>query len=145
MSGIRSGHTRPEMLVRRALHARGLRYRLHSPDIPGRPDIVLTRHRAVIFVHGCFWHGHDCALFRMPGTRREFWQAKIDRNRARDREVHDELRRLSWRQANVWECALRGPDRIGLEIAIERIVAWLADRQQETLTVRGHHRTEGIN
>ncbi len=108
MSGIRGKNTRPEMQVRRALFERGFRYRLHSRDLPGTPDLVLPRYRAVVFVHGCFWHGHDCSFFRWPTTRPEFWRAKITRNRAVDREATKRLHAAGWRVLTVWECALRG-------------------------------------
>ncbi|WP_379655037.1 very short patch repair endonuclease [Pseudoxanthomonas sp. UC19_8] len=117
MSGIRGKNTRPEWIVRRALHARGFRYRLHVRDLPGRPDIVLPKHRAVIFVHGCFWHGHDCPLFRWPKTRPEFWQAKINRNRANDTKHQSELRADGWRVGIVWECALRQYVDVGVILA----------------------------
>ena len=88
MSGIRGRDTKPEKLIRSALHRLGFRFRLQSKKIPGRPDLVLPKFRAAVFVHGCFWHGHDCPLFRLPGTRRAFWDAKIKRNRERDTEVN---------------------------------------------------------
>jgi len=112
MSRIRGQNTKPEMLLRRGLHARGFRFRLHRADLPGRPDIVFPSRRAVILVHGCFWHGHDCPMCRLPTTRREFWQAKIERNCARDRTAMDELVAAGWRVLIVWECALRGPARL---------------------------------
>jgi DNA mismatch endonuclease (patch repair protein) len=117
MSGIRGKNTKPEWTVRRALHARGFRYRLHARDLPGHPDIVLPRHHAVVFVHGCFWHGHDCPLFRWPKTRPEFWRAKIDRNRANDAKHQAELQSAGWRVAIVWECALRQHMDIGSMLA----------------------------
>jgi DNA mismatch endonuclease, patch repair protein len=107
MSGIRGKNTKPELLIRKALHARGFRYRLHC-DLPGKPDICLPKHRAVIFVHGCFWHGHGCHLFTWPKTREEFWRAKIERNRAVDRSAEASLLASDWRVATVWECALKG-------------------------------------
>lgn len=125
MSGIRSTDTKPELLIRRALHARGFRYRVHVPRMPGRPDMVFPKFRAVILVHGCFWHGHDCPLFRLPGTRTEFWETKIGRNRERDGEVAKKLEELGWRRLTVWECALRGPGRLDFESLIDSIAAWL--------------------
>lgn len=125
MSGIRSRNTRPELALRKALHARGFRYRLHTPGVPGRPDIVLPRFHATVFVHGCFWHGHDCHLFRLPGTRTEFWREKIRRNQSRDAVVADELAAQGWRQLAIWECAIRGRKKIGLEAATDQTVAWL--------------------
>lgn len=136
MAGIRAGNTKPEMLIRKALHGLGYRYRLHAAGLPGKPDIVLARRRAAIFVHGCFWHGHDCALFRLPGTRREFWEAKIARNRARDAEVCELLHHAGWRQATVWECAIRGPSQIGVETTVARLVSWL-DGEDAALDIRG--------
>ena len=87
MSRIRSKNTKPEMLMRYGLHGRGLRYRLHEAGIPGKPDMVFPKYRAVVFVHGCFWHGHGCSLFKWPKTRAAFWKIKINRNMERDREV----------------------------------------------------------
>ncbi len=124
MSGIRGRNTRPEITVRRLLHRRGFRFRLHVRNLPGKPDIVLPRYRAVIFVHGCFWHGHDCPLFRMPGTREEFWRDKIGRNRANDQKARDALLAAGWRVAVVWECALRGAGKDPENVAA-RLEGWL--------------------
>lgn len=108
MSRIRGSNTKLEVLVRKGLHARGLRYRLGGAKLPGRPDIVLPKYRTVVFVHGCFWHGHECSLYRLPKTRPEFWGDKIGRNRARDQRVTAELQATGWRVLTVWECSLRG-------------------------------------
>jgi DNA mismatch endonuclease (patch repair protein) len=83
MSGIRSKNTKPEMQIRKTLYSRGYRYRLHSSVIPGKPDIIMRKYNAVIFIHGCFWHGHNCKLFRLPKTRTEFWENKINTNRGK--------------------------------------------------------------
>lgn len=107
MSRIRSADTKLELLVRKELHARGFRYRLGGAGLPGRPDIVLPKHRTVVFVNGCFWHGHDCPLYRLPKTRPEFWAEKIGKNRARDIRVAEELAIHGWRSLVVWECSLR--------------------------------------
>lgn len=111
MSRIRGKDTKPEMLIRRGLHARGLRYRLHDRTLPGRPDLVFPRYGAVVFVHGCFWHAHGCALSKLPATRQEFWQQKLAENAARDRRAIEALRVDGWRVLVVWECALRGRGR----------------------------------
>jgi DNA mismatch endonuclease, patch repair protein len=111
MSRIRGRDTKPEMLIRRGLHARGFRFRLHRPDLPGRPDLVFPSRRAMIFVHGCFWHGHSCPMCRMPATRPAFWRTKIEGNRARDQKAIAALRATEWRTLIVWECVLRGPAR----------------------------------
>jgi DNA mismatch endonuclease (patch repair protein) len=125
MSGIRAANTQPELAIRRGLHAKGFRFRLHAKDVPGKPDLVLPRFYAAIFVHGCFWHGHDCHLFRMPSTRPEFWSAKIERNRLRDEIVEAELDQAGWRRLVIWECALKGRTRLDPEELMERAAAWL--------------------
>ena len=111
MSRIRGKDTKPEMILRRGLHAAGFRYRLHVRDLPGKPDLVFPRYRAVIFVHGCFWHGHDCLLFRLPATRTEFWAEKIATNQERDQRAVRALEAVDWRVMTVWECVLKGPLR----------------------------------
>ncbi|NWJ25959.1 DNA mismatch endonuclease Vsr [Rhizobium sp. Td3] len=125
MSGIRGVNTKPELAIRKALHRQGFRFRLYARDVPGRPDLLLPKYRAAIFVHGCFWHGHDCSLFRMPRTRTQFWQAKIDRNRNRDVEVSVQLADLGWRQLSIWECAFRGKAQIGLDETVVRTIQWI--------------------
>ena len=125
MAGIKGRNTKPELAVRKGLFALGFRYRLHSADLPGKPDIVLKKHRAAIFVNGCFWHGHDCHLFKMPSTRPEFWRTKIEGNVARDSAVRLALRDAGWRQLVVWECALKGKYRLDFEQVIRRIAEWL--------------------
>jgi DNA mismatch endonuclease (patch repair protein) len=124
MSAIRGRDTKPEMIVRRALHAAGLRYRLHG-DLPGKPDLVFPGRRAVIFVHGCFWHGHDCPMFKLPATRQDFWREKIERNQARDAENEATLQRLDWRVMTIWECALTGRARLGSEAQVKGVRMWL--------------------
>jgi DNA mismatch endonuclease (patch repair protein) len=136
MSGIRARDTKPEVMLRKALFVRGYRYRLCVRDVPGCPDIVLRRLRAAIFVHGCFWHGHDCALFRLPGTRREFWQAKIEGNRQRDSTVRAALLAGGWRVGTVWECALRGRGRLDINTVAESVATWL-DGDARELDIRG--------
>ena len=111
MARIRGTNTKPEVLVRSALHRAGFRFRLHGAALPGRPDIVLPRHRTVVFVHGCFWHRHGCRLSSEPATRRAFWREKFARNRARDQRTARALRNLGWRVVTVWECSLRTTDR----------------------------------
>ncbi len=129
MSGIRNRDTGPERLIRSALHRLGFRFRLHPADVPGRPDLILPRYSAALFVHGCFWHGHDCSLFRLPGTRRPFWRAKISRNVERDAEVARLLEQQGWRQLTIWECTFRGPDSIGIEETVRRTARWMTSRR----------------
>jgi DNA mismatch endonuclease (patch repair protein) len=115
MSGIRSKDTRPEMLIRKGLHALGYRYRLHDRKLPGRPDLVFPKWGAVIFVNGCFWHGHDCNLFRWPSTRADFWRDKIGGNIGRDRRNREALLGAGWRVFDVWECSIRGAMKLPLD------------------------------
>jgi DNA mismatch endonuclease (patch repair protein) len=125
MSGIRSKDTKPELQVRKALHRKGYRYRLHDPKLPGKPDIVLPKYGAVILVNGCFWHGHACHLFKWPSTRKDFWRSKITRNAEKDRETSDALTAAGWRVLVVWECALRGRHRLEFDSLVNQIVDWL--------------------
>lgn len=109
---IRGRDTKPEWIVRRALHAAGLRYRLHARELPGRPDIVFRTARVVVFIHGCFWHQHpdpDCRLARMPKSRRDFWEPKLMGNRSRDEAVRATLKQGGWRVIEIWECQLAAP------------------------------------
>ena len=130
MSGIRGKDTRPELAIRRGLHARGFRFRLHSEKVAGKPDLILPRWRSAIFVHGCFWHGHDCHLFKMPTTRREFWSAKIERNRVRDRLVAEQLTIDGWRYLVIWECALKGRTKLEFPELMDRAACWLRGAEQ---------------
>lgn len=136
MAGIRGSNTKPELMLRKGLHALGLRFRLHDRKLPGKPDIVLKRFRAVIFVHGCFWHGHNCHLFKWPSTRPEFWRTKIDRNREVDAAAEAALDSAGWRQAVVWECALKGRERIPLDQVLSECERWLRS-DEVRLEVRG--------
>jgi len=136
MSGIRGKNTKPELTIRKALHARGFRYRIHCKDLPGNPDMCLPKYRAVIFVHGCFWHGHDCHLFRLPSTRPEFWSAKIERNKQVDEAAVHRLHVEGWRVATVWECALKGRTRLQLDDTISNLSSWLRS-EKPALQIKG--------
>lgn len=134
MAGIRGRDTQPELVLRKGLHNAGFRYRLHAKGLPGKPDLVFPRYRAVIFAHGCFWHGHDCALFKWPSTREDFWRAKITGNVTRDGTVKERLLAAGWRVLTVWECALKGPGRLAPGEAITRSAVWLrSDRQADEI------------
>lgn len=135
MSGIRGKNTKPELMIRKALHARGFRYRLHC-DLPGKPDICLPKYRAVIFVHGCFWHGHGCHLFKWPKTRPEFWREKIGRNRQVDERALADLAETGWRVAQVWECALKGRRRLQPDAVADSLAHWLR-RDDPSLEIEG--------
>lgn len=137
MAAIRGKDTRPEMTIRRGLHARGFRYRLHARNLPGKPDLVFPARRAVLFVNGCFWHGHDCPMFRWPGSREDFWRAKIEGNRARDRAAQDALEAMGWRVLTVWECALKGRERLPPDRVLKIAADWLTTGNGQ-MTIRGN-------
>lgn len=137
MSRIRSKDTKPEMLIRRGLHARGYRYRLHQKSLPGSPDIVLRRYGAVIEVRGCFWHGHE-GCGRRPSTRQDFWNPKIDRNRERDRENERLLLLSGWRVLIVWECCMVGKGRWQSDVLLDAVEDWVV-AGQEFADFRGYH------
>lgn len=125
MAGIRNKNTRPECLVRKQLFARGYRYRLHAAGLPGKPDLVLPKYKALVFVHGCFWHGHDCHLFKWPKTREAFWREKISSNQQRDLNVRQQLLDAGWRVAVIWECALKGREKLDLAALTNIVDEWL--------------------
>lgn len=127
MSAIRGQDTKPELLVRRLLHRQGYRFRLHVRELPGKPDIVLPKYHAVIFVNGCFWHGHDCHLFRLPATRQDFWEEKIRKNRERDERDRHNLQQSGWRTLTVWECALKGKTRLPEDRLVKELSNWLTN------------------
>lgn len=130
MRQIRRQNTGPELTVRRLLWQIGYRFRLNLKELPGTPDIVFTRKRKVIFVHGCFWHGHtDCSLSRIPKTRTEFWQTKIDRNRNRDGQVIERLKEEGWLTLVVWQCEIR--DR---NLLVKRLIEFLGSPRHNKST-----------
>ena len=125
MAGIRGKDTTPEILVRRGLFELGFRYRLHDKRLPGKPDIVLPRYRAAVFVHGCFWHYHGCALSKLPATRRRWWKAKLERNRRKDLESVEALLEAGWRVLTIWECSFRRRRaEVGVPV-IARTARWI--------------------
>lgn len=125
MSGIKGKNTKPELIVREALFKQGFRYRLHYKGLLGKPDLVFPKYKAVIFVNGCFWHGHDCHLFKWPKSNPEFWKEKITGNQKRDRKNKELLSEQGWRVNTIWECALKrkSPDDISKEI--DKLAKWL--------------------
>ncbi|WP_123595582.1 very short patch repair endonuclease [Pseudomonas sp. AF76] len=124
MSGIRGKNTKPEILVRRVLFKAGFRFRLHRKDLPGVPDVVLPKWRVALFVHGCFWHMHQgCSNAKLPSTRTEFWQQKLEANVERDRKTQIALTKAGWRVVIIWECLTR--DTQALEALPDRLSAWI--------------------
>lgn len=125
MSGIKGQNTKPELLIRKGLHRLGFRYRLHYKKLPGKPDLVFPKYKAVILVNGCFWHGHDCHLFKWPSTRHEFWKSKIEGTMMRDRKNLEYYNKAGWKTLVVWECALKGKTKKPFHHVIAEIAAWL--------------------
>jgi DNA mismatch endonuclease (patch repair protein) len=139
MSGIRGKNTRPELTIRKLLHGRGFRYRLHDKKLPGKPDIVLPKHRAVILIHGCFWHGHDCHLFKWPSSNEAFWKEKITKNRLVDERSIQSLLAAGWRVLTIWECALKGKQKLPIEQIADDIIVWL-ESDSEPIEITGGKR-----
>jgi len=123
------------MVIRRGLHALGLRYRLHDRRLPGTPDLIFRKAHAVIFVHGCFWHGHDCPLGVRPASNTSFWEEKISRNQRRDADVMADLTDTGWRVATVWECALRGRTRLPLADVLAQLAAFVRQGDSKHLQI----------
>ena len=136
MAAVRAVNTKPEMIVRRALHALGFRYRLHETRLPGTPDLVLRKFGALVFVHGCFWHGHDCHLFKWPKSRPDFWRAKIAGNMENDAKSLAALRSSGWRVGIVWECALKGRARRELHETMQLLATWVRS-ENDSISIGG--------
>lgn len=136
MSGIRGKDTKPEIIVRRLLHRLGYRFRLHRKDLPGRPDIVLPKRRTVIFVNGCYWHGHeDCHLYRPPKSRTEFWTNKIEGNQARDQRNYSALEDAGWKVVVIWECAISKKLRLS-DMQLEISIATALSANKQVIQIR---------
>jgi len=125
MSAIKGKNTKPELTVRRELHKIGYRYKLHDKSLPGKPDLVFPKYKAVIQVNGCFWHKHNCHIFKWPKSRTEFWKNKILGNADRDKKQQQELESAGWRVLIVWECCFKGKTRLPLDQSIGEISNWL--------------------
>lgn len=131
MQSVGQKHTGPELAVRRLAHGLGFRFTLHRKDLPGRPDIVFPGRKKVVFVHGCFWHGHGCSKGRLPKTRPEYWEPKISRNKARDAAALKELKALGWKPLVVWQCNISDPAKLG-----RRLHKFLESNTQSVLHAR---------
>ena len=143
MSRIKGKDTKPEMLIRRGLHARGLRYRLHDRSLSGRPDLVFPRYRTTVFIHGCFWHAHGCALSKLPATRQDFWRTKLAANAARDRKAVDALQAAGWRVLVIWECALRGSGRLPEDGVLDSAAHFVRNGACPILDMEGQNIDQG--
>jgi DNA mismatch endonuclease (patch repair protein) len=125
MAAIRSGDTKPELLLRKALFARGYRYRVHAKSLAGSPDIALPKWGAAIFVNGCFWHAHSCGNVRLPKSNRAFWKRKLTRNVERDQTARNELLKQGWRVLVVWDCAFKEKTERQVSVLADRVETWL--------------------
>lgn len=125
MSGIRGINTRPELLIRKGLHRKGFRYRLHHQGLPGKPDMVFRKYGAIILINGCFWHQHDCHLFKWPSTRKDFWRKKILGNKMRDERNSATYTKLGWKVLVIWECAIKGKTRRPINEIVNTAANWL--------------------
>lgn len=129
MAAIKGKNTKPELLIRSMLHRHGFRYRIHDKLLPGKPDLVFPKYNAAIFVHGCFWHGHNCHLFKVPGSRTEFWLQKISQNRDNDARSYAGLRQKNYRILTIWECALKGKTRLLPNMLYTKISEWIMSKE----------------
>lgn len=132
MASVKQRNTKPEMALRRSLHSMGLRYRLNDSSLPGSPDLVFPQFKAVIFVHGCYWHAHGCRFGTTPASRREFWLAKFEANRSRDRRNLERLNDLHWRTLVVWECRLKPYSAENTAQIAQQVKTWLLELQPST-------------
>lgn len=137
MAGIKHKNNKLEILLRKSLFSKGLRYRLYVRGLPGKPDLVFPKYDAVVFFHGCFWHGHDCFLFRWPQSNVSFWQKKIQDNRDNDEAKSSQLRALGWRVMVVWECALRAQGEPEVTSIANRAAHWLTCSRSGSKEIRG--------
>jgi len=137
MRNVKSRDTTPELLIRKSLHAKGLRYKLHAKNLPGTPDLVFTKYKTVVFVHGCFWHRHNCHKTSVPASRIEFWEKKFNDNTTRDKMNIKYLSDLGWRVLIIWECALKGQTKLPLVFLIEAAVNFIKNDSGQLLELSG--------
>lgn len=135
MSRVRNKNTAIEQAVRKALFAKGFRYKINDKTLPGSPDIVLPKYKAVIFVHGCFWHGHKCPRGKLPKSRVKYWKQKITTNQVRDNKDINKLINFGWRVAIVWECSLKGKNRLGVIEVSNIIERWLRTTNTDNIEI----------
>jgi len=135
MAAIRSTDTKPELYIRKILYGAGYRYRLHVKKLAGKPDIVLKKYNLVIFVNGCFWHGHNCELFRLPKTRTEFWETKISKNVSNDKKNISELVNAGWKIGVIWECKLKGKHKNDINTISKILEEWVSRRGKSEVNI----------
>lgn len=127
MASVKNKNTSPELNIRKALFAKGIRYRLHDRKLPGTPDLIFPKYKAVIFIHGCFWHNHNCKHGRLPTTNRAFWEHKLLGNARRDLQIIDKLHSLGWRTRVIWLCSLKNKQNFASNREIDEIISWLKE------------------
>jgi DNA mismatch endonuclease (patch repair protein) len=132
MAAIRNSNTKPELRVRQELHRRGLRYSLKNKSLPGKPDVLLSKYRVVVFIHGCFWHRHHCNYFKLPKTNTEFWNNKISENVKRDTKVITQITDIGYRVLIIWECIFKGKNKERLDSLFENIILWIKSEDKES-------------
>ena len=132
MAAIRNSNTKPELRVRQELHRRGLRYSLKNKSLPGKPDVLLSKYRVAVFIHGCFWHRHHCNYFKLPKTNTEFWNNKISENVKRDTEVIKQITDIGYRVLVIWECIFKGKNKEKLDSLFENIILWIKSEDKES-------------
>ena len=131
MSGIKNKNTKPELIIRKGLYSRGYRYRLHDKKLPGKPDLVLKKYNSVIFINGCFWHGHEnCHLFRIPKSRTKFWEDKITSNKLRDENNVDTLKSDGWKVLILWECTIKGKHKLNYDQLMGKVCHFLKNKHK---------------
>ena len=144
MRAIKNKNTKPEMLIRKALHREGFRYKLHQTDLPGKPDLVFPKYHAVIQVHGCFWHAHGCHLSKIPDTDEARWRAKLESNKERDTRNRNKLLTMGWRVCEVWECSLKGKNKRALLLVVDTIRNWL-NSDSRHMEISGEQKNDGVS
>lgn len=137
MSKIRSKDTTPEIFIRKLLFKKGYRYRVHYSKLPGNPDLAFPKYHAVIFVHGCFWHGHNCHIFSLPKSKFKFWKEKITKNQKRDAQAYEKLSGLGWRICTIWECAITGKSKLSSKEIEKKAVEFLGNSNITFLEIKG--------
>lgn len=142
MSRIRGKNTKPEILIRSLLHGGGFRFRIHRKDLPGKPDIVLQKHHTIIFVHGCFWHGHKCPLSKIPETRQDFWLTKISSTNERDSRAVEKLIESGWKVIIIWECSLRGIGKLPLQEIFNKVFRFIYKTKKTKMEIRSNQKIE---
>ena len=142
MQHVKSVDTKPELMIRRTLHSKGFRYKLHTKFLPGSPDLVFPKYRVVIFVHGCFWHRHNCYKASVPSSRTDFWLNKFKENIARDQLNIQQLSNLGWRILVIWECALKGRNKISFDLLINLMTNFIKNDVSQFFEIGGNVRAD---